>query len=196
LARVLRGTYVNPAARHDVPDSDDLPSVRAWVANAAKPTAIDLFCGAGGLSLGLHDAGFSVLVGADADPTSVQTHSANLGSLGYVGDLSDSRAFLKRLRQWGIRRVDLVAGGVPCQPFSRAGRSKIRNLVGLGLRPRVDPRAGLWRPFMEIVKALRPRAVLLENVPDLTAWNDGAALAGICEALADLGYRADAMSRP
>jgi DNA (cytosine-5)-methyltransferase 1 len=46
---------------------------------------------------------------------------------------------------------------------------------------------------MEIVRGLHPRAVLVENVPDLTAWNDGAVLAGICDSLADLGYRADAM---
>jgi DNA (cytosine-5)-methyltransferase 1 len=46
---------------------------------------------------------------------------------------------------------------------------------------------------MDIVRGLRPRAVLIENVPDLTAWNDGAVLAGICDSLADLGYRADAM---
>lgn len=193
LARVLRGSYVRPVARTETPDPDDIDAVRAWVANTAGPTAVDLFCGAGGLSLGLHDAGFSVLVGADADAASVETHSANLGSLGYVGDLSDSRAFLKRMRKWGIRRVDLLAGGVPCQPFSRAGRSKIRNLVGQGLRPTLDPRAGLWRPFMDIVRGLRPRAVLIENVPDLTAWNDGAVLAGICDSLSDLGYRADAM---
>lgn len=193
LARVLRGSYVRPVARQKTPDPKDLDAVRAWVANSAGPTAIDLFSGGGGLSLGLHDAGFSVLVGADADAASVETHSANLGSLGYVGDLSDSRAFLKQMREWGIRRVDLLAGGVPCQPFSRAGRSKIRNLVGQGLRPTVDPRAGLWRPFMEIVRGLHPRAVLIENVPDLTAWNDGAVLAGICDSLADLGYRPDAM---
>jgi len=193
LARVLRGSYVRPVARSETPDPTDLDAVRNWVANASGPTAVDLFCGAGGLSLGLHDAGFSVLVGADADAASVETHSANLGSLGYVGDLSDARAFLKRMRKWGIRRVDLLAGGVPCQPFSRAGRSKIRNLVGQGLRPTIDPRAGLWRPFMEIVRGLRPKAVLIENVPDLTAWNDGAVLAGICDSLSDLGYRADAM---
>jgi DNA (cytosine-5)-methyltransferase 1 len=192
MARVLRGAYARPQQRHEVPDPADLAAVRAWVAKASRPTAIDLFCGAGGLSLGLHDAGFSVLVGADSDSASVETHSANLGSLGYVGDLSDSRTFLKQLRQWGIRKVDLVAGGVPCQPFSRAGRSKIRHLVGHGRRPTIDVRAGLWRPFMDIVKALRPRAVLLENVPDLTAWNEGAALAGICDALAELGYRTDA----
>ena len=192
LARVLRGPVIHPKPRSAVPDPKDLAAVREWVLKAQGPTAIDLFCGAGGLSLGLHNAGFRVLVGADMDPWSVETHSANLGSLGYTGDLSDSHAFLRDMRRWGITKVDLVAGGVPCQPFSRAGRSKIRDLVARGRRPSVDPRAGLWRPFLEIVKGLNPRAVLIENVPDLTVWNDGAALAGICDLLRDLGYRPDA----
>jgi DNA (cytosine-5)-methyltransferase 1 len=48
-------------------------------------TAIDLFCGAGGLSLGLEQAGFRVLVGANSDAASVETHIANLGGLGYEG---------------------------------------------------------------------------------------------------------------
>jgi DNA (cytosine-5)-methyltransferase 1 len=192
LVRVGRGSHLRPEPRAVLPDLEDIRAVRQWTAAAAAPTAVDIFCGAGGLSLGLHEAGFRVLVGADVDPASVETHSANLGSLGYAGDLSDSRRFLGQLRAWGIRRVDVVAGGVPCQPFSRAGRSKIRSLVEMGRRPAADPRAGLWKSFVEIVSGLGPRAVLLENVPDLTVWNDGAILAGICESLDRLGYRTDA----
>jgi C-5 cytosine-specific DNA methylase len=60
---------------------------------AARPTAIDLFCGGGGLSLGLRDAGFTVLVGADNDPFSVETHTGNLGGLGWTGDLEIRPSF-------------------------------------------------------------------------------------------------------
>ena len=193
IARSNRGPCLVPAQRGVIPNQKDPAAVKEWVAAAGHPTAVDLFCGAGGLSLGLQDAGFSVLVGADSDPASVKSHSANLASLGYCGDLSDQRAFLKQMRAWGIDRVDLVAGGVPCQPFSRAGRSKIRSLVDEGRRPSVDPRASLWRSFIEIVRGLRPRAVLLENVPDLTVWNNGAILASICQALVRLGYQTDAV---
>ena len=126
------------------PDPADLGGVRKWVGDATRPTAIDLFSGAGGLSLGLHDAGFSVLVGADNDPFAVETHVGNLGGLGYTGDLTDPTDLLEHLTGWGIERVDLVAGGVPCQPFSRAGRSKIRQLVETGVRLRDDPRAEMW----------------------------------------------------
>src|SRR4051794_17220733 len=138
----------------------------------AKPTAVDLFCGAGGLSLGLERAGFDVLAGADSDPWAVRTHDANLGGMSWCGDLSDPSELINTLRVWGLQRVDLVAGGVPCQPFSRAGRSRIRELVDSGSRGDHDARADLWSSFIKVVDALQPSAVLVENVPDLPQWDD------------------------
>ena len=176
----------------DAPDPADLGSVRRWVRSAPRPTAIDVFSGAGGLGLGLQDAGFSVLVGADSDPTCVETHVANLRGLGYVGDLTDPTEFLSLLAAWGITTVDLVAGGVPCQPFSRAGHSKLRSLIEQGVRSNDDPRTHLWSSFLSIVRVLQPRAVLLENVPDIASWDDGAVLIGFREGLRDLGYWTDA----
>lgn len=162
------------------------------MARAARPTAIDLFCGAGGLSLGLQNAGFSLLAGADHDEYSVETHAANIPGLAYHGDLSDPTDLLDHLDAWGVRRVDLVAGGPPCQPFSRAGSSKIRSLVRAGTRAEDDPRAQLWRSFVAVVDHVRPKAVLIENVPDLPAWDDGAVLIGFYESLRELGYEIDA----
>src|SRR6478609_5423536 len=104
--------------------------------------------GAGGLSLGLERAGFDVIVGADSDEWAVRTHAANLPGLSWCGDLSDPSEFINRLSVWGIESVDLVAGGVPCQPFSRAGRSRIRVLVESGLRTGHDARADLWSSFI------------------------------------------------
>ena len=159
---------------------------------AASPTAVDLFCGAGGLSLGLSDAGFTVLVGADNDPWAVETHTANVGGLGYTGDLTDPDDFLEHLAGWNVSSADVVVGGVPCQPFSRAGQSKIRDLVRNGSRSGDDPRAALWQSFMTVVGRLQPRAVLVENVPDLPAWDDGAVLIGFLESFRALGYTVDA----
>jgi DNA (cytosine-5)-methyltransferase 1 len=153
---------------------------------------VDLFCGAGGLSLGLRDAGFGVLVGADSNRWAVESHTANLGGLGYVGDLSDPSELIEQLDGWGIDHVELVAGGVPCQPFSRAGQSKIRELIRAGERHPADPRASLWQSFMRVVEHLRPDAVLVENVPDLPTWDDGAVLSGFLESLGGLGYEVDA----
>ena len=188
----VRGTRLRLPRHLSAPDPSDMAGVRSWVANAPRPRAIDLFCGAGGLSLGLRDAGFSVLVGADVDAHAVETHTANVGGLGYVGDLADSASLLEHLDGWGINEVELIAGGVPCQPFSRAGQAKMRELVRAGVRTRDDARAGLWRSFMTVVERFRPPAVLVENVPDLPSWNDGAVLSGLLEALGDLGYAVDA----
>lgn len=187
-----RGHALRLEPPEDAPDPVDLQQVRRWVRAAEHPTAIDLFCGAGGLSLGLRDAGFSVLVGADSDRLAIETHTGNLGGLGWTGDLTDPQEFLEHLEQWGIRTVDLVAGGPPCQPFSRAGSAKIRDLVRSGERSAEDPRASLWNSFMTVVEHLRPPAVLIENVPDLPTWDNGAVLVGFYESLRELGYGVDA----
>ena len=186
-----RGAELRLPRPSAAPDPSDLKAVRHWIGAARKPRAIDVFCGAGGLSLGLRDAGFSVLVGADADRWAVETHTANLGGLGYVGDLSDPADLLEQLDGWGIQHAELVAGGVPCQPFSRAGQAKLREQIRSGDRHPQDPRALLWRSFMQVVDRLRPDAVLVENVPDLPSWDDGAVLCGFFESLADLGYTVD-----
>lgn len=142
--------------------------------------------------MGLDRAGFDVLVGADSDEWAVRTHDANLPGLSWCGDLSDPSELLNTLKVWGVESVDLVAGGVPCQPFSRAGRSRIQHLVEAGERSAHDSRADLWSAFITVVEALRPSAVLVENVPDLPRWNDGAVLTGLYESLRALGYRVGA----
>lgn len=187
-----RGTALRLNPPKHAPDPSNLKEVQRWVRSAKGLTAIDLFSGAGGLSLGLHEAGFTVLVGADSDSHAVETHTANLGGLGWTGDLAEPEEFLEHLDQWGITSVDLVAGGPPCQPFSRAGSAKIRDLVRSGDRAAADPRASLWNSFMAVVEKLHPAAVLIENVPDLPSWNEGAVLVGFYESLRALGYDVDA----
>ena len=188
-----RGVPVWPSRHPDAPDAADLASVRTFLARkSGRPTAVDLFCGPGGLSLGLERAGFDVLVGADSEEWAVRTHEANVAGVGWCGDLSNTNDFLDELRAWGVEHVDLVAGGVPCQPFSRAGRPRIRGLVEAGGRAAHDHRADLWSSFVEVVDALRPTAVLVENVPDLPRWNDGAVLIGLYESLRALGYQVEA----
>jgi DNA (cytosine-5)-methyltransferase 1 len=68
----------------------------------------------------------------------------------------------------------------------------IRNLVASGVRSADDPRAELWQGFMAVVAKLQPRAVLVENVPDLPSWDDGSVLMGFYESLREFGYRVDA----
>ena len=188
-----RGVPSRPRPAPSKPAAADVQAARAYLGGIRdRPTAVDVFCGAGGLSLGLERAGFDVLVGADSDEWAVRTHDANLPGLSWCGDLTDPTEFLNTLKVWGVDQIDLVAGGVPCQPFSRAGRSRIRDLVVNGERCDHDVRADLWSSFVAIVERLQPSAVLVENVPDLPRWNDGAVLLGLYESLQELGYRVEA----
>ena len=165
------------------PDPRDYEAVRSWLAGRPRPWAIDLFSGAGGLSLGLEEAGFSVVAAADSDPVAMETHAANIQGLTWLGDLSDPRGFLSQLEDWGMDRVDLLAGGPPCQPFSRAGTSKIGHLVRSGVRRPHDERADLWRSFFAVMDQLQPGAVLFENVPDFATTQGGALLIALADEL-------------
>ena len=183
-----RGAPITLGPHRMTPDPNDGEAVHAWLAGLPRPWAIDLFCGAGGLSLGLEQAGFSVIAAADSDPVSIETHAANIGGLTWAGDLSNPTGFIRRLDEWGIEDVDLLAGGPPCQPFSRAGTSKIGNLVRMGVRAAHDGRADLWRSFFSIVDRVNPRAVLFENVPDFAKAQGGGLLIALKEELLGRGY--------
>jgi DNA (cytosine-5)-methyltransferase 1 len=167
------------------PDWDSWPG---WAARQSRPLAVDLFAGGGGLSLGLEDAGFRVGLAADHDRWAVQTHAANFRGLSTQLDLFDPAAEERLTVLLKQADVALIAGGPPCQPFSRAGRSAIRFLVEKGRRAAYDDRRDLWRVWLRIVLAVRPRAVMLENVPDMALGDDLTVIRCIVEALQAGGY--------
>ena len=183
-----RGERIKLAPHQMSPDPNDGYAVCKWLEERPRPWAIDLFCGAGGLSLGLEEAGFSVIAAADFDPVSTETHAANIQSLTWTGDLADPSAFIHQLDEWGIEDVDLLAGGPPCQPFSRAGVSKIGNLVRTRNRRVLDDRADLWRSFFSVIDRLNPKAMLFENVPDFAQAQGGALLVALMDELKSRGY--------
>jgi DNA (cytosine-5)-methyltransferase 1 len=84
--------------------------------------------------------------------------------------------------------LDLLAGGPPCQPFSKAGRSMIRHQVRHGLRESHDRRRDLWRSYLDIIRASRPRAVIMENVPDMALDREMFILRTMVLELEKLGY--------
>ncbi len=186
--KVRRGPRISLEPHRDSPDPNDKDAVRAWIESRPRPWAVDLFCGAGGLSLGLEEEGFSVVAAADSDPVSTETHAANIQGLTWTGDLADPTEFLHRLDDWGIESVDLLAGGPPCQPFSRAGTSKIGDLVRRGRREARDERADLWRSFFTMVDRLNPRAMLFENVPSFAHAQGGALLIALMDELRNREY--------
>ena len=162
-----------------------LADLKLYARKTQRPLALDLFSGAGGLSLGLQEAGFDVILGVDSYPYAVSTHRANFGGVSLCADLSEHRT-IKRIGDAleGVS-ITLIAGGPPCQPFSRAGINKVRSL---GRTWNADSRRELWRSFVELVDRIRPRAVLVENVPDMGFGESSVVSREIISALEGLGY--------
>ena len=176
--------------RHqDAPLEEDW---HAWVRESDRPIAIDLFCGAGGLSHGLDAAGYRVALSVDLDSWALETHAHNLPGLAVGLDLGVEEAREAIFAKLDGVEVDLIAGGPPCQPYSRAGRSKIRDLVDQGVRSQFDHRKELWRAFLDVVERVRPGAVLMENVPDMALGDDMVVLRTMVDRLEGAGYEVDA----
>jgi len=159
-----------------------------WAGKQTLPVAVDLFAGGGGLSLGLESAGFRIGLAADHDSWSVKTHAANFRGLSAQLDLADPAVEERLTGLLTQADVALIAGGPPCQPFSRAGRSAIRFLVAGGRRKAYDDRRDLWRVWLRIVLAVKPRAVMLENVPDMALGDDMTVIRHIVDSLQTAGY--------
>ncbi|WP_259370929.1 DNA cytosine methyltransferase [Streptomyces sp. SCUT-3] len=171
------------------PDHCDENGFAAWVErHQGERLAVDLFTGAGGLSLGIQEAGWTMAAGVDFDERALETHASNFPGLSLHMDLGDPHVRNHLVDVLSVARVDLVAGGPPCQPFSRAGRSKIRDLVRNHGRDPQDHRKQLWLAYLDVVTQVRPRAVLMENVPDMGLGDDFAVIRIIEEKLEDLGY--------
>lgn len=196
---------------------------------AARPKAVDLFCGAGGMSLGLVQAGYQVVAAVDADPLAIMTYMVNLCRCGEVTmhfvDPQDrcrtekaiEREFRRQVTTAGsgwiageprsvpgvghiivgdVRRLtgarmlgllglqagklDLVAGGPPCQGFSMAGKRKPD-----------DPRNSLVFEFARLALELKPTAVVMENVAAIATMTtpDGLpVIDALCRVLEDGGF--------
>jgi DNA (cytosine-5)-methyltransferase 1 len=153
---------------------------RSNMKTTAPPTAVDLFSGAGGLAEGLLMAGIDVIASVELHPQAALTHAFNHPNTQVlVGDIRqlDLSILDDRLLARGISRLDLVAGGPPCQGFSSAGKKN-----------ESDPRNSLFRHYLRVVEHLRPRMLLIENVPGFKSRYDGAIYAEATEAIRALGY--------
>jgi DNA (cytosine-5)-methyltransferase 1 len=139
-----------------------------------RPTIVDLFCGAGGMSLGFESAGFSPVLGVDLDQWACQTFAANVPAKTVVQDLQAITDFRAFFAEQGIHHVTGIIGGPPCQGFSRVGRDRIRHRDRLqGYKePRKDLRNRLYQQFLAAVAALRPLFFVMENVPDHVLYED------------------------
>jgi len=115
---------------------------------------IDLFCGCGGTSKGLVDAGLTVIAGVDIWDKAVESYNANFENHAYCEDLTmlPPEEFHRKYNAEN-HTVDLLVGGPPCQSFSIAGR-----------RDKNDPRNALFMEYVKYLNFYKPKAFMMENV--------------------------------
>jgi len=145
-----------------------------------RPIGIDLFAGAGGMSLGFEQAGFEIAAAVEIDPIHCAAHKFNFPNAAIipqsVSEVTGDQ--IRRAANLGDREVDCVFGGAPCQGFSLIGHRAID-----------DPRNKLVKDFVRIVRELDAKTFVFENVKGLTVGKHRIFLDEIVKEFEACGYR-------
>lgn len=145
-----------------------------------KFTCIDLFSGAGGLSKGFLDAGYNVVLGVDFDDAALKTFECNHGCAKAMKlDLfnhDNIDVIISYLKKQKIE-LDVLVGGPPCQGFSIAGPRDMN-----------DKRNSLYMAMVKLAERIKPKAIVLENVPGMIQTNNGIGAKRIIDDFSKLGY--------
>ncbi len=146
---------------------------------SSRPIGIDLFAGAGGMSLGFEQAGFDIVAAVEIDPIHCATHEYNFPDAtticASVIDLTGDE--IRRRAKLGTKDIDVVCGGAPCQGFSLMGKRVFE-----------DPRNQLVFHYVRLVRELNPKYCVFENVKGLTLGKHAQFLAELIAALDEVGY--------
>ncbi len=171
------------------PKAPNLADISAWWKDTpkSKMTFVDLFCGAGGLSKGLEMSGLEGVCGLDWFKEACMTYNRNFDHPFVNGDIKSpeiKEQFYETVKkQLNGRRLDIVAGGFPCQGFSMAGNRIVD-----------DPRNSLYLELIEIVKHLQPDFVICENVKGLRSMLNGLVENKIIDDFHAIGYEMNVMT--
>lgn len=142
---------------------------------------VDVFAGAGGLSLGFHWAGWRTLIAADSDRAAVETFNSNIGPFAVAGDMRDAAlhdSIFRRVSNDGRSGRLALVGGPPCQGFSTGGKR----------RSVEDERNGLYKGYVALLAMLRPDVFVFENVLGLLSMEGGRFLSSMRASFGDAGY--------
>jgi DNA (cytosine-5)-methyltransferase 1 len=163
------------------------------------PRALEICSGCGGLSLGLKTAGFKLSAHIEIDSEAAESYALNFGDSDVP---NDEWARPRNMETCSAAQLvsdlafdtpasgsfDLLAAGLPCQAFARIGRSKLRSVAGQDDAFQKDPRATLYRRFLQYVDDTQPLIILIENVPDILNFGGHNVPEEICETLEQSGY--------
>lgn len=144
--------------------------------------AIDLFCGAGGLSRGFIDAGYNIIVGCDNDKYALETFELNHnGAIALNADLSKQTTIDQIKQLAGSSTIDVVIAGPPCQGFSVTGPRHFD-----------DPRNKLYLAVIALVRQYCPKGFIIENVPGMATMYNGQVKDEIIKRFRKMGYNIEA----
>jgi DNA (cytosine-5)-methyltransferase 1 len=155
LAEMIQGKNTE-LQNHEVhPNSIDDDSVALVPSGgAAGLNVIDLFCGCGGMSKGLTDAGLNIIAGIDVWDKAVESYNQNFEHSAYCHDLTTfGPEKFDELYNTEHKDIDILVGGPPCQSFSIAGK-----------RDKNDPRNALFMEYVKYLEYFKPKAFIMENV--------------------------------
>ena len=144
---------------------------------------VSLFSGAGGFCEGFKLAGWKVLCAVEADAQACLTHAANFNDVPLFRSkierfLREEQEGTPGLKELIGEKIDVVYGGPPCQGYSQ-----------IGPRELTDPRNQLYGEFVRVVRLLKPRAFVMENVPNMLAMHNGHYKTKIVNAFGRAGYK-------
>ncbi len=147
-----------------------------------RPIAVDLFAGAGGMTLGFEQAGFDVLAAVEIDPIHACTHSFNFPFWSVlcrnVTEITGNK--IRNLSSLGQKQIDVVFGGPPCQGFSLIGKRHLD-----------DPRNTLVFHFLRLVLELKPKYFVMENVSGMAMGKQRKVLEEIITEFRKNGYQVE-----
>ena len=173
---------------------------RDRIRKGASPRVLELCSGCGGLSLGFAAAGFGLYAHVENDNSAAATYALNFSAPKDARTEEwlkprdmiecDAETLVQNLgfKTPVAETFDVLAAGLPCQAFARIGRSKLRSLAGDEEAFRNDPRARLYKRFLDYVVTTQPAAIVIENVPDILNFGGHNLPEEICETLTELGY--------
>lgn len=144
-----------------------------------RPIGIDLFCGAGGMSLGFEQAGFDVVAAVESEAVHIEAHKINFPDCKTIpADVSTiTGEEIRKQAGIGRKKIDVLFGGPPCNGFSLIGRRRMD-----------DPRNSLLRHFARLVGELRPSYFVVENVQGMLLGNAKATVDSFEKTVRSIGY--------
>ncbi|MBD0307624.1 MAG: DNA cytosine methyltransferase [Microcoleus sp. T1-bin1] len=147
-----------------------------------RPIAVDLFAGAGGMTLGFEQAGFDVLASVEIDPVHCATHQFNFPMCSILcQDVAELRGSeIRKKSAIGGREIDVVISGSPCQGFSMMGKRDVD-----------DPRNSLIFHFQRLVLELKPKFFVMENVPGIASGEHKELLNVLINSFLEAGYKVE-----